>query len=98
MGVSYLVDLSAGRDWLDLVSEFRRELESRLGPRLRRVVARGSPDDLVYDSNVFVFVDRVDGDVLRAVAAAALEVQERLGAEGLNPMTVEEGEVEPRQG
>jgi Fe-S oxidoreductase len=85
-------------DWIKLVREFEDELVKRLGGRLRRVVARSSPDDLVYESNVFVFVDSVDMDVMREVAKAALEVQKRLGMEGLSPMTVREGEIELRKG
>ncbi len=84
MGVSYLVDLTAGPPWLELVREFRAELQRRLGRRLRRVVARSSPDDLLYDGNVFVFVDRVDAEALRLVARAALDAQRRLGVEGLS--------------
>ncbi|MDK2463594.1 MAG: hypothetical protein QI223_02310 [Candidatus Korarchaeota archaeon] len=71
--------------WLELVREFQAELQRRLGRRLRRVVARSSPDDLLYDGNVFVFVDRVDAEALRLVAWAALDVQRRLGVEGLSP-------------
>jgi len=93
VGISYLIDLRADPDWIKLVREFEDELVKRLGGRLRRVVARSSPDDLVYESNVFVFVDSVDMDVMREVAKAALEVQKRLGMEGLSPMTVREGEI-----
>ncbi|RLG51246.1 MAG: hypothetical protein DRN96_05735 [Thermoproteota archaeon] len=89
MRLAYLVDLSRG-EWVRLVREFERLLRAKLGSRLRKVIARSSPDDMVYESNVLVIVDKADLSAMRAVAKAALEAQEKTGLEGLSPMTTEE--------
>ncbi|RLG53572.1 MAG: hypothetical protein DRN99_06495 [Thermoproteota archaeon] len=88
MGVCYLVELTAEESWLSLVKAFEAELKQRLRSRLKGIIARSSSDDLVYESNVLVVVDRADLEAIRAVVEAASAAQERTGLEGLSPMTV----------
>ena len=94
MGVGYLLDVKASDSWLKLVRRFERILRDKLGDNLVRIIARSSPEDLVYESNVLVVVRRADLKALREVSRAALEAMERTGLEGISPMTVEEGELD----
>ncbi len=81
------VNFSSPREWREAVSRFAEELESRLGPRLRMVVALPSPGDSLYDSNVLVVLSgRVAPGDYRAVREAAPE------GSGINPLVVPEGD------
>ncbi len=93
MGVGYLLEARASDSWLRLVRKFEEILRDRLGDNLVRIIARSSPDDLVYESNVLVVVRRADLSTVREVSRAALDAMEQTGLEGISPMTVREGEL-----
>jgi len=86
------VELRADEDWMRLIRMFEGIISSRLKNRLVRIIARSSPNDLIYESNVVVVVDKADIEVIREVGKAALEAMEKTGVEGLNPITISEGD------
>ena len=90
--MGYLLEARASDSWLRLVRKFEEILRDRLGDNLVRIIARSSPDDLVYESNVLVVVRRADLDTVRKVSRAALDAMEQTGLEGISPMTVREGD------
>ena len=67
-------------------------MRERIGDRFIRLVARPSPDDLVYESNVAVVVRKADLSTMREVSRAALDAMEDTGMEGLSPITISEGD------
>ena len=75
-----------------MVRRFEDLLRKKLGDRLIRIIARSSPDDLVYESNVAVVVDKADLSAARAVSEAALKAMEETRIDGLNPITVSKDE------
>jgi hypothetical protein len=79
-------------DWIKLVRRFEEILRERIGDRFIRLVARPSPDDLVYESNVAVVVRKADLSTMREVSRAALDAMEDTGMEGLSPITISEGD------
>jgi hypothetical protein len=79
-------------DWIKLVRRFEEILRERIGDRFIRLVARSSPDDLVYESNVAVVVRKADLSTMREVSRAALDAMEDTGMEGLSPITISEGD------
>jgi len=92
VGVGYLLEMRAPESWVNLVKKFEGILRERIKDNLVRIIARSSPDDLVYESNVLVVVKRADLDTIREVSRAALDAMETTGIEGISPMTVEEGD------
>jgi len=79
-------------NWLKLVRKFEEILRERIKDNLVRIIARSSPDDLVYESNVLVVVRKADISTIREVSKAAIDAMEATGIEGISPMTVEEGD------
>jgi hypothetical protein len=94
VGIAYLVELRADEDWMRLIRMFEGIISSRLKNRLVRIIARSSPNDLIYESNVVVVVDKADIEVIREVGKAALEAMEKTGVEGLNPITISKWEMD----
>jgi len=80
------------KGWLKLIRRFEEILRERIGDRIVRIIARSSPDDLIYGSNVAVVVERADADLTREVSRAALDAMEEVGIEGLSPITIPEGD------
>jgi len=93
VGVGYLLEMGVPESWLNLVKRFEEILRERMGDNLVRIVARSSPDDLVYESNVLVVVRKADMNTIREVSRAAIDAMEATGVEGISPMTVEEGDI-----
>ena len=88
------MELRADEDWMRLIRMFEGIISSRLKNRLVRIIARSSPNDLIYESNVVVVVDKADIEVIREVGKAALEAMEKTGVEGLNPITISKWEMD----
>jgi len=92
VGVGYLLEMGVPESWLNLVKKFEEILKERMRDNLVRIIARSSPDDLVYESNVLVVVKKADISTIRKVSRAAIDAMEATGIEGISPMTVEEGD------
>ena len=92
MGIAYILEMRVERGWLKLIRRFEEILRERIGDRIVRIIARSSPEDLIYGSNVAVVVERGDTDLTREVSRAALDAMEEVGMEGLSPITISEGD------
>jgi hypothetical protein len=92
VGIAYILDMRVEKGWLKLIRRFEEILRERIGDRIVRIIARSSPDDLIYGSNVAVVVERTDADLTREVSRAALDAMEEVGIEGLSPITIPEGD------
>ena len=92
MGIAYILEMRVEKGWLKLIRRFEEILRERIGDRIVRIIARSSPEDLIYGSNVAVVVERADTDLTREVSRAALDAMEEVGMEGLSPITISEGD------
>jgi hypothetical protein len=92
MGIAYILEMRVEKGWLKLVRRFEEILRERIGDRIVRIIARSSPDDLIYGSNVAVVVEKADADLTKEVSRAALDAMEDTGMEGLSPITISEGD------
>jgi hypothetical protein len=92
VGIAYILDMRVEKGWLKLIRRFEEILRERIGDRIVRIIARSSPEDLIYGSNVAVVVERADADLIREVSRAALDAMEEVGIEGLSPITIPEGD------
>jgi len=92
MGIAYILEMRVDKGWLRLVRRFEEILRERIGDRIVRIIARSSPDDLIYGSNVAVVVEKADADLTKEVSRAALDAMEDTGTEGLSPITISEGD------
>jgi ethanolamine utilization protein EutP (predicted NTPase) len=92
VGIAYILEMRVEKGWLKLIRRFEEILRERIGDRFIRLVARPSPDDLVYESNVAVVVRKADLNTMREVSRAALDAMEEVGMEGLSPITISEGD------
>lgn len=63
-------------EWYSALHEFFKRLENSLGENLVSVIGLDE-DSYVYDSNALVVVKEVNEEVRRAVARAALDVNEK---------------------
>jgi hypothetical protein len=92
MGIAYILEMRVEKDWIKLIRRFEEILRERIGDRIVRIIARSSPDDLIYGSNVAVVVEKADADLTKEVSRAALDAMEDTGIEGLSPITISEGD------
>jgi len=92
VGIAYILEMRVEKGWLKLIRRFEEILRERIGDRIVRIIARSSPEDLIYGSNVAVVVERADTDLTREVSRAALDAMEEVGMEGLSPITISEGD------
>jgi hypothetical protein len=92
VGIAYILEMRVEKGWLKLIRRFEEILRERIGDRIVRIIARSSPEDLIYGSNVAVVVERADADLTREVSRAALDAMEEVGMEGLSPITISEGD------
>jgi len=92
MGIAYILEMRVEKGWIKLVRRFEEILRERIGDRIVRIIARSSPDDLIYGSNVAVVVEKADADLTKEVSRAALDAMEDTGMEGLSPITISEGD------
>jgi hypothetical protein len=92
MGIAYILEMRVEEGWLKLVRRFEEILRERIGDRIVRIIARSSPDDLIYGSNVAVVVEKADADLTKEISRAALDAMEDTGIEGLSPITISEGD------
>jgi hypothetical protein len=92
MGIAYILEMRVEKGWIKLVRRFEEILRERIGDRIVRIIARSSPDDLIYGSNVAVVVEKADADLTKEVSRAALDAMEDTGIEGLSPITISEGD------
>ena len=92
MGIAYILEMRVDKGWLRLVRRFEEILRERIGDKIVRIIARSSPDDLIYGSNVAVVVEKADADLTKEISRAALDAMEDTGIEGLSPITISEGD------
>ena len=92
MGIAYILEMRVEKGWLRLVRRFEEILRERIGDKIVRIIARSSPDDLIYGSNVAVVVEKADADLTKEISRAALDAMEDTGIEGLSPITISEGD------
>ena len=92
MGIAYILDMRVAEDWLRLVRKFEEILRNRIGEKVVRIIARSSPDDLIYGSNVAIVVEKADANLIKEVSRAALDAMEEVGIDGLSPITISEGD------
>jgi hypothetical protein len=92
MGIAYILEMRVEKGWLKLIRRFEEILRERIGDRIVRIIARSSPDDLIYGSNVAVVVEKADADLTKEVSRAALDAMDDTGMEGLSPITISEGD------
>ena len=92
MGIAYILEMRVAGDWLKLVRRFEDILRERIGEKIVRIIARSSPDDLIYGSNVAIVVEKADAHLIKEVSRAALDAMEEIGVDGLSPITIAEGD------
>ena len=92
MGIAYILEMRVAGDWLKLVRRFEDILRERIGEKIVRIIARSSPDDLIYGSNVAIVVEKADAHLIKEVSRAALDAMEEIGVDGLSPITITEGD------
>ena len=69
------VNLKTPRSWRLKVQDFISKLEEAFGSRLIAVVALPSPEDLLYDSNVLIVLDKLkEGDLEKTAAITPDEI------------------------
>jgi len=92
VGIAYILEMRVAGDWLKLVRRFEDILRERIGEKIVRIIARSSPDDLIYGSNVAIVVEKADAHLIKEVSRAALDAMEEIGVDGLSPITITEGD------